>query len=124
MSPRTISLLGLLALLAGLAIIGHATWRIQRLDAESATLDASGRQAGASFVETLQAEHITRQLEAFDRRRAVALARAEARRDRLLAVLLVLGGAIGLASGAAFRRIAAEIEEGRRLAGGGRPGPP
>jgi hypothetical protein len=114
MSPRTIALLGLLALLAGAGVMGHATWRIAGLDGESARLAEAGRAAGASFEQTLQGEHATRQFEAFDQRRAVALARAGARRDRLLGLLLAVAGAIGLAAARAFRRIADEIEEARR----------
>lgn len=114
MSPRTIALLGLLALLAGLGAMAHATWRIAGLDGESARLAEAGRAAGASFEQTLQGEHAARQFEAFDQRRAVALARAEARRDRLLGLLLAVGGGLGLAAATAFRRIAEEIDEARR----------
>jgi hypothetical protein len=114
MSPRTIALLGLLALLAGLGVMGHATWRVADLDGESARLAEAGRAAGASFEQTLQGEHAARQFEAFDQRRAVALARAGARRDRLLGLLLAVAGAVGLAAARAFGRIADEIEEARR----------
>jgi len=114
MSPRTITLLSLLALLAGLGTMGWATWRIAALDGESAALAAAGREAGASFEQTLQGEHATRQFEAFDRRRAVTLARAGARRDRLLGLLAAVAGGLGLGAAAAFRRIAEEIDEERR----------
>ena len=114
MSPRTILLLGLLALLAGLGVMGHATWRIASLDGESARLAEAGRAAGASFEQTLQGEHASRQFAAFDQRRAVALARAGARRDRLLGLLLAVAGGIGLGAATAFRRIADEIDEARR----------
>jgi len=125
MSLRTATLASLLALALGLFAVGHATWRIQGLEAESAGLARTGRVAGDSFVETLQGEHATRQFQAFDRRRAVALARGSARRDRLLGVLLLVAGAIGLASTAAFRRMARELEEERRhLAGEPPAGPP
>jgi hypothetical protein len=115
MSLRTLTIASQLALLVGLGVVGHATWRIQALEAESAGLARTGRAAGDSFVETLQGEHAARQFEAFDQRRAVTLARASARRDRLLGLLLALGGGLGLAAGAAFRRMAAELEEERRL---------
>jgi hypothetical protein len=127
MSPRAISLVSLLALASGLGLAGHATWRIGALERASATLAQAGREAGTSFEETLQGEHAARQFRAFDERRAVALARASARRDRLFGVLLVAGGALGLAAAAAFRRIAREIEEERRHledGGAGRPPPP
>jgi hypothetical protein len=111
MSPRTITAVSALALAAGLALVGHATWRIQALDERSAGLAQAGREAGASFVETLQGEHATRLFEALDRRRQVALARADARRDRMFGILLVVAGGLGLAAGRAFKRIAAEIAE-------------
>ena len=115
MSPRTIAIVSLLALGLGAGLMLHATWRIRGLEQESAGLAAAGREAGASFVETLQGEHATRQFEAFDRRRAVMLARATARRDRLFGLLLAAAGGLGLAAAAAFKRIAGEIEEERRL---------
>jgi hypothetical protein len=116
MSPRTISLASLVALGLGAGLMGHATWRIQGLERASAGLAETGRRAGDSFVETLQGEHAARQFRAFDERRAVALARAAARRDRLFGLLLVAGGALGLGAAAAFRRMAREIEEERRRA--------
>lgn len=124
MSPRTISLASLLALGLGLGVAGHATWRVRSLDREAAGLAAAGREAGASFVETLQGEHATRQLQAFDRRRAVVLARAAARRDRLFALLLAATGGVGLAAAAALRRMAREIEEEARLLEEERAGAP
>jgi hypothetical protein len=125
MSPRTITLLSLLALLAGLGTMGWATWRLAELDGESARLAAAGRDAGASFEQTLQGEHAARQFKAFDDRRAVALTRGAARRDRLFGVLLAAAGALGLATAAAFRRMAREIEEERRhLEGAGPDRPP
>jgi hypothetical protein len=114
MSPRTITLVSLPALLLGLGVMAHATLRIRDLDRRSAALLRAGREAGDSFVETLQGEHATRQLQAYDERRAVTLARAGARRDRLLGLLAAVAGGIGLAAASAFRRIAAEIEEERR----------
>ena len=113
MSPRSISLASLLALGLGLGVVVHASLRVRALDEASAALARAGRQAGASFEETLQGEHAARQFQAFDERRAVALARAAARRDRLLGVLLAAAGALGLSAAAAFRRMAREIEEER-----------
>lgn len=118
MSPRTIIVASLLALGLGLGGVVHASWRVQALELESAGLAEAGRDAGASFVETLQGEHAARQFQAFDRRRAVALARAAARRDRLFGLLLAVGGGIGLAAAVAFRRMAREIEEERRHVAG------
>ena len=111
MSPRTISLISALALAAGVGLVAQSTWRIHDLDERSAGLAEAGRVAGDSFVETLQGEHASKLFEAFDRRRQVALARADARRNRLFGVLLAVAGGIGLATGRAFRQIADEIAE-------------
>jgi hypothetical protein len=87
---------------------------VNRLQLELAALAQEGQSAGASFVETLQGGFAERQRLAFDRRRALALDLAAARRDRLLGVLAV--GAAGLAGAAlsVLSRISAEIEEDRR----------
>ncbi len=114
MSPRSIALASLAALLLGLGATGRSTWRLRALDAEAAGLAEQSRRAGDTFVETLQGEHATRQFQALDRRRAVVVARAEARRDRLLGLLLVAAGALGLGAASAFRRMAREIAEGRQ----------
>ncbi len=100
--------------LAGLGLAVHATFRVNGLQRELAAVAAEGQSAGASFVETLQGDFAERQRMAFDRRRALALDLAAARRDRLLGVLVV--AASGLAGGAlsVLSRIAAEIEEDRR----------
>jgi hypothetical protein len=117
MSPRTIRLAALAALGLGLWLAGRATLRIRELERTSASLAQAGREAGASFEQTLQGEHAARQFRAFDERRAVVLERATARRDRLFAVLLCAAGLLGLAAASAFARIAREIEEARRPAG-------
>jgi hypothetical protein len=114
MLPRTITIASLAFLVLGLAAVGVATKRLADLDRESAGLLRAGREAGDTFVETLQGEHAERQLQAYDQRRAVALARGAARRDRLLGLLGVVAGGLGLAVASALRRIAAEIEEQRR----------
>ena len=113
MSIRLILALALAALGLGLGLVVHGTLRVRALDAASAELAEVSRQAGASYLETLKGEHATRQLQALDRRREVALARAAARRDRLLGVLLAAAGALGLATGRAFRRMAREVEAAR-----------
>jgi hypothetical protein len=98
----------------GLGLGVHATVRVNALDRELAALATEGQSAGASFVATLQGDWAERQRIAFDRRRAIALDLAAARRDRLLGALAV--GAAGLVGAAlsVLSRIAAEIEEDRR----------
>lgn len=120
MSIRLITILGLAGLGLGLGLVVHGSVRIGALDAESAQLAETSRAAGASYVETLRGEHATRQMQALDRRREVAVARAAARRNRLLGLLLGVAGGLGLATAAAFRRMAGELQE----AGHGPPGPP
>lgn len=103
--------------LGGLAVAVHSTFRVNALERDLATLAAEGKEAGASFVETLRGEHAERQRAAFDRRRAIALELAAARRNRMLGFLAV--GAAGLAGAAlsVMSRIAEEIEEDRRHTG-------
>ncbi len=98
----------------GLGVALHATFRVNRLQRELEALATEGQSAGASFVATLQGDWAERQRMAFDRRRALALDLAAARRDRLLGILGV--GAAGLAGAAlsVLSRISAEIEEDRR----------
>jgi hypothetical protein len=116
MSPRRLALASIVVLALGVGLAAHATLRLRELERTSAALARAGREAGDSFARTLRGEHAARQFKAFDDRRAVALERAAARRNRLLAVLLVVAGAIGLATAAALRRMAREIEEARRQA--------
>ena len=99
---------------AGLALTLHATFRVNRLERELATLGSEGRAAGASFVATLQGEHAERQQALFDRRREIALDLAAARRDRLLGFLGVAGAGLAGAALSVMSRIAAEVEEDRR----------
>lgn len=99
---------------AGLALAVHATFRVNALQRDLAALASEGRSAGASFVETLQGDWAERQRIAFDRRRAIALDLAAARRDRLLGVLAVAGAGLAGAALSALSRISAEIEEDRR----------
>jgi hypothetical protein len=114
MTRSKIALLCVPLALTGLGLTLHATFRVNGLSSELATLGAAGRAEGQSFVETLQGEHAERQRVTYDRRRAIALSLAAARRDRLLG--LVLTAAAGLAGAAlsVMARIAAEVEEDRR----------
>jgi len=111
MTPRTITLISALALATGVGLVARTTWQVHAYDQASASLAAEGKAAGDSFVETLQGEHASRLFETFDRRRQLALARADARRNRLFGVLLVVAGGIGLGTASAFRKIAEEIAE-------------
>ncbi len=99
----------------------HSTLRIQDLESDLHRIEATGRQEGDSFVRTLQGAHAERQLRAFDERRLLAMKLASARRDRFLGLFAVALAALGLAAAAVFRRIAAEIEEDRRLVEGNGP---
>jgi hypothetical protein len=114
MSRSKLALLCVPVAMAGLGLTLHANFRVNALGADLTALGVAGRAEGASFVETLQGEHAERQRVAYDRRRAIALSLAAARRDRLLG--LVLTAAAGLAGGAlsVMARIAAEVEEDRR----------
>jgi hypothetical protein len=98
----------------GLAVTLHATFRVNALQRELAALASEGQAAGASFVETLQGDWAERQRLAFDRRRAIALDLAAARRDRLLGVLGVAAAGLAGAALSVLSSIAAEIEEDRR----------
>ena len=114
MSRTRTALICLPIALAGLGLAVHATLRVREGERQLAELAAAGKAAGDEFVETLQGEHAERQWLTYDHRRAVALALAAARRDRLLGLLAT--GAAGLAAGAlsVLSRIAAEVEEDRR----------
>ncbi len=113
MSRATLALLCAVAA-GGLAVAVRASVRVRSLEGELRAVTAAGDTAGASFIETLRGEHAERQRLAFDRRRALALALAAARRDRLLGALAV--GAAALATGGvrALARISAEIDEDRQ----------
>ncbi len=100
--------------LAGLGLALHATFRVNALERELAARAEEGQSAGASFVETLQGGFAERQRLAFDRRRALALDLAAARRDRLLGVLAVAASGLAGAALSVLSRISAEIEEDRR----------
>jgi hypothetical protein len=98
----------------GIAFGLHATFRVNRLERELATLGTEGQSAGASFVETLQGDWAERQRLVFDRRRGIALDLAAARRDRLLGLLAVAGAGLAGAALSVLARISGEIEEDRR----------
>jgi hypothetical protein len=113
MSRATIVLLCAVAL-GGAAVVARASVRVRAIGAELRAVTTAGDAAGASFVETLRGEHAERQQLAFDRRRALALELAAARRDRLLGALAVAGAALGGAAARALGRISAEIDEDRQ----------
>jgi len=98
----------------GLAVAVHGTFRVNALQRELEALATEGQSAGASFVATLQGDWAERQRMAFDRRRALALDLAAARRDRLLGVLGVAAAGLAGAALSVLSRISAEIEEDRR----------
>lgn len=114
MSRAKIVLLCVPLAVAGLGLTLHGTLRVNALQRELSELGAASRAEGRSFVDTLQGEHAERQRATFDRRRALALSLAAARRDRLIGFALT--GAAGLAGAAlsVMSRIAAEIDEDRR----------
>jgi len=118
MSRTRIALLCVPIALFGLAVAGHATVRVHEGERRLAELAAAGRAAGESFVETLRGEQAERQWLAYDERRAVALALAKARRDRLLGILAAAGAALAAVGLSALSRIAAEVEEDRRHVAG------
>jgi len=100
----------------------HAHGRVGALRAELAAVDARGKAEGDSYLRTLQGAYAERQLDLFTLKQDVAMRLAVARRDRLLGVIAVLGGGLAFAFVRVAQRIGAEVEEGRRLAGGGRAG--
>ena len=96
----------------------HAHGRVGALRAELAAVDARGKAEGDSYLRTLQGTHAERHLDLLTRRHEVAMRLAAARRDRLLGLIAVLGGGLAFAFVRVAQRIGAEVEEGRRLAGG------
>jgi hypothetical protein len=114
MSRTRIALLCVPIALVGLGVAVYASVRVARGERQLAELAAAGREAGQSFVETLQGEHVERQILTYDQRRAVALSLAAARRDQLLGVLAVVAAALLAAGLLVLSRIASEVEEDRR----------
>jgi hypothetical protein len=114
MSRRTLLLVcGPLAAL-GLAAVLSGTLRIARAQRELAALAETSAFEGRAFAETLRGAHAERQLEALDRRRALARELATARRNRVLGVVVLAGTAILALGLRAFARMAEEIAEDRR----------
>lgn len=114
MTRARIALLCVPIALVGLGVAVYASVRVADGERRLAELAAEGREAGQSFVDTLQGEHVERQILTYDQRRATALSLAAARRDRLLGLLAVAGAALLAAGLLAMSRIAAELEEDRR----------
>ncbi len=111
-----------LALGGGWLVYG-STSRIGALHAELGNIDAHEREEGESYLRTLQGTHAERQLALLTERRGIALRLAEARRDRLLGVLLVLLAVLAYAFVRVAQRIGRELDEARTLAGGPPPRP-
>ncbi len=120
--PRAwIALLCIPVALLGTGVAVHASLRVAEGERRLTELGATGRAAGASFVETLKGEHAERQMLAFDQRRAAALSLAAARRDRLLGILATAAAGLVAAGASVLRRIAEEVaEDQRHVAGQGR----
>ena len=110
---RAIPVLLCAVALGGAAVTARGSVRVRALAAELNAVTTAGEAAGASFVETLRGEHAERQQLAFDRRRALALDLAAARRDRLLGAIAVAAAALGGAATHALSRISSEIDEDR-----------
>ncbi len=123
MSRARIALLCVPIALVGLGVAVYASVRVARGERQLAELAAAGREAGQSFVETLQGEHVERQILTYDERRAVALSLAAARRDQLLGVLGVVAAALLAAGLLVLSRIASEVEEDRRHVADDAPDP-
>jgi hypothetical protein len=123
MSRTRIALLCAPIALVGLGVAVYASVRVAGGERRLAELAAAGRQAGESYVATLQGEHVERQMLAFDQRRAVALSLAAARRDQLLGLLVVVASLLLAAGLSVMGRIASEVEEDRRAVADDTPDP-
>jgi hypothetical protein len=108
--------------LAGAGGAWYAHGRVAALRGELAAVDADDKAESDSYLRTLQGAHAERHLELLTRRHDVAMRLAAARRDRLLGVIGVLAGGLAFAFVRVAQRIAGEVEEGRRLAGGAATG--
>jgi hypothetical protein len=123
MPPLKAVLVALPVALAGGWGVASGSSRLAAVRLEMSQVEAQSRAAGESFLKTLQGSHAERQLEALDRRRALALDLARARRDQMLGALGLVAAALLLAGAVVARRIAAEVDEGKRLVSPP-PGPP
>ncbi|MGC3997470.1 MAG: hypothetical protein QM767_08225 [Anaeromyxobacter sp.] len=114
MSRAKVALLCLPLALAGVGLAIHASYRIAGGKQELQSLALAASAEGRSFEDTLRGEHAERQRLAFDRRRALVLELAAARRDQLLGVVLTLASGLAYAGLSILARISAEVEEDRR----------
>jgi hypothetical protein len=98
------------ALAGGWAMVDGGV-RLSSVRAEMARQDAAGRAEGESYMKTLKGAHADRQIEAFDRRRALALDLARARRDQLLGLMALVAAVLLALAISVVRRIGREIGE-------------
>jgi hypothetical protein len=117
MIPGKALLVAIPLAVAGGWLAQASTARVGALRAELAALDEQGRAEGDSFVRTLQGAHAERQFQLLTQRHEVAVKLAGARRNQLLGVLLIVAAGLAFAFVRAAQRIAAEVEEDRRLVG-------
>lgn len=115
MIPAKALLVSLPLVAGGGIFMGRAHTRLTALRAELATVDAQGRAEAASYLQTLQGAHAERELAHLTRRHEVALQLAAARRDRLLGLVAMVGGALAFLGVRAAERVAGEIREAERL---------
>lgn len=121
MARARIALLCIPIALLGVGVAVHATLRVSEGERRLAQLAATGKEAGASFVETLKGEHAERQWLAYDQRRVTALSLAAARRDRLLGILAAAAAILVAAGASVLRRMAEEVAEDQRHVAGQGP---
>ena len=95
--------------------IGASTIQIDALHQEIAALDETGKAEGASFIETLQGQHVEKQLQTFDRRRALAHALGDAQRNRFLGVFGIAAASFIAVALSVLSRISSEVAEDRRM---------
>jgi hypothetical protein len=95
--------------------IGTSTMRINALHLEIASLEETGKAEGASFVETLQGQHVEKQLQTFDRRRALAHALGDAQRMRFLGIFGLAAATFIAVALSVLSKISSEVSEDRRM---------